>query len=115
LDDGCFEKTARGVTLATHSFSELEVNLLAKTLTNKFGLNCAIYKNKGGFIIRISTKSLKDLQTLLEPLMPPMMLCVGHKVMAPYGGHDWRPTPPAAAGPRNYDRAKARSCVARGL
>jgi len=73
-DDGCFEKTARGVTLATHSFSELEVNLLAKTLTNKFGLNCAIYKNKGGFIIRISTKSLKDLQTLLEPLMPPMML-----------------------------------------
>jgi len=46
-------------------------------LTEKFNLVCTINKNKGHYVIRISSKSLPILQGLLKDIMPPMML---HKI-----------------------------------
>lgn len=66
----CFYKPGRPVIIATNSFTQEDVNLLAKTLTNKFDLDCSIHKNNRGSTIRISTKSLPVLQTLLAQHMP---------------------------------------------
>jgi len=76
-DDGTFVKKDRGVVLYTNSFSIDEVKLLVSVLTDKFNLKCTINKNNGKDIIRISSKSLPDLQNLLKNIMPPMML---HKI-----------------------------------
>jgi hypothetical protein len=59
-------------------FALEEVNLLAKTLTDNFNLNCSIIKSRNNHIIRISSKSIPHLQTLLTPIMPPMMR---HKIL----------------------------------
>ncbi len=72
-DDGGFCKTSRRVTLNTQSFTLEEVNLLVKTLIDKWSLKCAVYKDKNGFVIKISSKSLVVLQSLLKDIMPPMM------------------------------------------
>lgn len=72
-DDGTFDKSRQAVKIHTEGFTFEEVKLLTKVLNNKFGLKCTINSKKGHSIIRISTKSLKDLQTLLEPVMPSMM------------------------------------------
>jgi len=71
-DDGTFPKD-RGVVLCTNSFSKDEVNLLVSALTDKFNLKCTVNKNRGNYVIRISSKSLPDLQNLLKNIMPPMM------------------------------------------
>jgi len=76
-DDGCFDKTSRAVILCTESFTIEEVNLLASVLVDKFHLKCAVNKRTNGFRIRISAKALPELQRLLGPHMPPMML---HKI-----------------------------------
>nr|QVG61527.1 hypothetical protein [Rhizoctonia sp.] len=76
-DDGSFHKKNRCVTLNTQSFSLEEVNLLAKTLNDKWDLKCAVHKSRDGFTIYISSKSLSILQGLLKDVMPPMML---HKI-----------------------------------
>lgn len=73
-DDGNFHKTQEYVRLCTHSFSYEEVHLLASVLTDKFNLKSSVNKDQGGFIVRISQKSLPDLQALLKDKMPPMML-----------------------------------------
>lgn len=73
-DDGTFDKINKSVKLCTHSFSSDEVQLLVSVLTDKFGIKCTINSHKGGSIIRISSKSLADLQNLLKNIMPPMML-----------------------------------------
>ena len=65
------------VLLNTPSYTFEEVNLLINVLTVKFNLKCTINKNKGHHVIRISGKSLPELQTLLKDIMPPMML---HKI-----------------------------------
>lgn len=75
-DDGTFSKD-RAVVLYTNSFSLDEVNLLISVLTNKFNLKCTVNKNRGDYLIRISSKSLGELQNLLKNIMPPMML---HKI-----------------------------------
>jgi len=72
-DDGNFSKTGRNVTLSTYSFTEQEVKLLAKILTDKFNLKTNTYKHKNGFIISISAKSLMTLQNLVSGVIPPMM------------------------------------------
>ena len=72
-DDGYFDKRGRAVVIATQGFSPEEVNLLGKILTDKFNLKCSINLSNGGFIVRISAKSLLVLQSLLSPVMPPMM------------------------------------------
>jgi len=93
-DDGGFNNVQGSLILNTQSFTKEEVELLAKTLNGKWDLNCTINKKGPHFVIRIPSKSLPILQNLLKDIIPPMMKRVGHKVMAPYGGHDWRPTPP---------------------
>jgi hypothetical protein len=76
-DDGSFCKRDRALILNTQSFSLQEVELLVKVLTEKFHLKCTINKNRKGFVIRISTKSIPLIQSLLKDIMPPMML---HKI-----------------------------------
>jgi len=72
-DDGCHSERDRVVYLSTNSFTLAEVQLLVSVLTDKFGLECTINKNNGGFRIRISSKSLPVLQSLLKDIMPSMM------------------------------------------
>jgi LAGLIDADG DNA endonuclease family len=69
-----FCRRDRAIRLYTQCFSLKEVVLLVKVLTDKFNLKCTINKNKNGFIIRISSKSLPILQALLKDIMPPMKL-----------------------------------------
>jgi hypothetical protein len=73
-DDGGFCNRSRTLTFATNSYTFEEVNLLAEVLNNKWKLNCSVYKQNSGFIIRTSAKSLPVLQALLAPQMPPMMM-----------------------------------------
>ena len=73
-DDGGFCKRSRTLTFATNSYTFEEVNLLAQVLNNKWKLDCSVYKQNSGFIIRTSAKSLPVLQALLAPHMPPMMM-----------------------------------------
>lgn len=73
-DDGSFDKSKQRVILNTQSFTLAEVNLLAKTLNDKWGLECTISKSKDGFVIVITRKSLPILQSLLKDIMPGMML-----------------------------------------
>jgi len=73
-DDGSFCKRDRAIILSTQGFSLQEVELLVKVLTDKFNLKCSVNKNGKAFVIRISTKSLPVIQSLLKDIMPPMML-----------------------------------------
>ena len=73
-DDGSFKKSERAVILCTEGFSLKEVQLLVSVLTHKFGIKCTINKAGKGANIRISTKSLTELQALLKDKMPSMML-----------------------------------------
>jgi hypothetical protein len=72
-DDGSFCKRYRIITLATQSFTQAEVELLIKVLTDKFGLKCTINRSGDAFKIRISAESLHVVQSLLSPVMPSMM------------------------------------------
>lgn len=72
-DDGCFCKRDRRMILATNSFTLVEVNLLAKSLADKFNLVCSINKQHSGYVIIISAKSIPVLQDLLKNVMPSMM------------------------------------------
>nr|QWC53656.1 LAGLIDADG homing endonuclease [Rhizoctonia solani] len=76
-DDGSFKKRESAVILCTDGFTHEEVRLLSSVLIDKFNLKCTINKEKNGLRIRISSKSLPVLQTLLKDKMPPMML---HKI-----------------------------------
>ena len=72
-DDGCW--CNKGVHLCTNSFTLEEVNLLVKALYDNYNLKCSICLGGGsvGNVIRISSKSVPHLQTLLSPIMPSMM------------------------------------------
>jgi hypothetical protein len=76
-DDGSFNKRHGCIILNTQGFTRAEVELLTKTLNNKWDLECTINKNLNGFVIRIPAKSLPTLQALLKDIMPSMML---HKI-----------------------------------
>lgn len=76
-DDGCFCKTNRVIYISTNSFSLEEVNRLIDVLKTKYNLECSINKQGLAFRIRISSKSIPVLQSLLKDIMPPMML---HKI-----------------------------------
>ncbi len=74
---GHFFQKDRAIILSTQGFSPREVELLVKVLTDKFNLKCSINKSGKVFGIRISTKSISIIQSLLKETMPPMML---HKI-----------------------------------
>jgi len=73
-DDGCYDKTNRAVIICTESFFKAEVDLLASVLMENFKLKCTVIKKQDGFRVRISSKSLLVLQSLLKDVMPPIML-----------------------------------------
>jgi hypothetical protein len=70
-DDGSWDHST--LRLYTNGYTLEEVNLLAKTLTDNFNLICTIIKDEDRHTIRIACKSVSCLQTLLTPIMPPMM------------------------------------------
>jgi hypothetical protein len=76
-DDGKFNKLYRCVILCTNSYTLEEVNLLVKTLNEKWDLKCTINRDGNGFVVRIPSQSLPVLQELLKDQMPSMML---HKI-----------------------------------
>jgi hypothetical protein len=69
-DDGSFCRTYHVVILNTQGFTKEEVELLAKTLNEKWDLKCTINKDGNGYIIRIPKKSLPILHSLLGSTMP---------------------------------------------
>nr|QVG61587.1 hypothetical protein [Rhizoctonia sp.] len=76
-DDGSFCKTNRAIIIATNSFSLEEVNSLINVLKTKYNLKCTINRQGLSFRIRISSKSIPVLQSLLKDIMPSMMM---HKI-----------------------------------
>jgi hypothetical protein len=76
-DDGTFCKSTHRVHLCTESFTLAEVNLLVKTINDKWNLNCHKVTRGSGYRVVISRKSLPILQSLLKDIMPSMML---HKI-----------------------------------
>lgn len=76
-DDGNLHKRDRVIFLCTNGFTLEGVNLLINVLTNKFGIDCALERQRGQFIIRIPRRNLPVVQALLKDIMPPMML---HKI-----------------------------------
>lgn len=72
-DDGSFCQTYRVVILNTQGFTKEEVELLAKTLNDKWDLKCTFNKDGNGYRIRIPQKSLPILHSLLGSTMPTMM------------------------------------------
>ena len=73
-DDGYWN--GNSTFLCTNSFTLEEVKLLTKVLNDKLNLKCSIIEKVPGsavYLIRISTKSVPHLRTLLTPIMPPMM------------------------------------------
>ena len=62
------------IMLATNSYTKKEVDLLIDVLINKFNLmSYSLKDGKGNYVIRISSKSIVTLQTLLKPLIPEIM------------------------------------------
>jgi hypothetical protein len=82
MGDGGFDGHGRGtgrVTLFTNNFTLEEVELLRKLLLDKFGLESALYKrankdSKRGYAIRISSRSLSTLQSIVAPHIYPSLL-----------------------------------------
>nr|QWC53750.1 LAGLIDADG homing endonuclease [Rhizoctonia solani] len=72
-DDGGFCKTSQRLTLATHSFTLKDIELLSEILDEKFNLKCAVHKNNKSHVIRVPAKSLSVLQELLASHMPTTM------------------------------------------
>ena len=72
-DDGGFCQTRQRLTLATHSFTVKDVELLSKILNEKFTLECAVHKHCKHHVITMPAKSLPVLQELLAPHMPSAM------------------------------------------
>jgi hypothetical protein len=72
-DDGYWH--GNGVLLCTNAFTKEEVDLLVKALYDNYNFKCTICLggSSSGNVIRISSKSVPHLQTLLFPIMPPMM------------------------------------------
>lgn len=76
-DDGTFSKSTGRLFICTESFTLSEVILLIDALNGKWSLNCQKVNRGNGYRIVIPRKSLPILQSLLEDVIPPMML---HKI-----------------------------------
>jgi hypothetical protein len=76
-DDGSFCNSTHRVRISTESYTLAEVDLLVKTLNDKWNLKCYKVKSYNSYRIVIPRKSLKDLQSLLKDVIPSMML---HKI-----------------------------------
>jgi hypothetical protein len=61
-DVGTFFKAHKYIRIATNSYTLQEVDLLLGVLRTKFNLNCYFVKEKTGYVITISEKSVPELQ-----------------------------------------------------
>lgn len=68
MDDGTFNGS-----IATNGFSEIEVDLLIKWLSEYWNIFSYKEKNLNNFIIRISEKSRKDFEDLIKDYIIPEM------------------------------------------
>lgn len=73
MDDGSADRS--GFYLHTNSFSMEEVQLLANSLQNKFGLHCALHTRKDAvkkpYILYIKADSWEKFKSLIEPYVIP--------------------------------------------
>lgn len=75
MDDGSIKsKESKGMILNTHAFSLKEVELLVKSLQNKFNIEAKPRKQKDGYQIYISGHSYESFSSLILPYMHPTML-----------------------------------------
>jgi hypothetical protein len=79
MDDGGkldYNKNSKNnsIVLNTHSFTELEVNKMAKELSLKFNFNVHVRSNKGKKIIVINKESYLLFRELIDPYILPEML-----------------------------------------
>lgn len=72
MDDG--SQHGNGLRLATHCFTEMEVELLMFAINSKFNLICTKHLNNKCHVIYISSKSMDKLKNLVVPHMCPSML-----------------------------------------
>lgn len=76
--DGSFHKRDGSVTIATNSFTKEEIENLIHIFNTKFLIKATINsmcnaKGEKQYVIRISKRSIPDLQNLVKPHIPPMM------------------------------------------
>jgi len=71
MGDG--NKSGKGLTLNTQSFTFKEVVFIVNILIHKFNLECSIHKQRNQFIIYIKAKSMKKLKLKLLPYIYPSM------------------------------------------
>lgn len=76
-DDGSYCKKHKYIRLATNSYTLQEVSLLLGVLSTKFNLDCYLVVAGSGYVITIAARSVLDLQPILKPIMPSMMM---HKI-----------------------------------
>jgi hypothetical protein len=62
------------VVFNTQSFSDSEVSLMVKELSEKFRLNCNIRENKGNKVIVINSESYPIFLDLVKPYIIPEMM-----------------------------------------
>ena len=63
----------KSLVLNTHSFTDIEVESMAKELKAKFNLDCFTRSNKGKKVIIISNDSFSLFHTLVKPYIIPEM------------------------------------------
>ncbi|CAL1705856.1 unnamed protein product [Somion occarium] len=78
MDDGGkldYNKNSKNksVVLNTQSFSDLEVEAMAKELSSKFNFTCEVRSNKGKKIIVINSVSYSLFRELVDPYITPEM------------------------------------------
>lgn len=67
MDDGSADYA--GVTFQTHSFTENEVCLLARSLGERYGLAVRLRLNKSRWILYVTAAELPRLQKIVEPYL----------------------------------------------
>lgn len=75
MDDGAlkWKGMSNAVRLCTDSFSESDVNLLKRTLKEKFSLECSLQKKDSIYRISVLEKSYPTLKELIVPHLLPCM------------------------------------------
>lgn len=63
----------KSLVLNTHSFTDIEVEIMAKELKTKFNLNTATRSNKGKKVIVISNDSYLLFYSIVKPYIIPEM------------------------------------------
>ena len=69
MDDGAADYA--GLTLQTHSFRALEVDILAEALRERFDLTTNVRRNKGHWLIYVRAVSVQPFRHIVEPYLLP--------------------------------------------